>query len=211
MLQTSNSPFISIKLLIDQERNRVGLAEAGTDFIDILRSIFTFPLGNIARLFRNNESLQPGCLNNLYNSVENLSLNSFRTDACKSMLLYPRSIHEDKFKSLKLNLGFTVPTQYFVCEKRVCRRKPVGWLSYYRTARCSCWKLMNKEAILRVKKNVVKDETAGESTFFITDDLRKMQGLPGDLIQSLPNFGIKNVSLIEEKVLEIGSARCVIF
>ncbi|XP_040953058.1 uncharacterized protein [Gossypium hirsutum] len=65
---------------------------------------------------------------------------------------------------------------------------------------------MNKEAILRVKKNVVKDETAGESTFFITDDLRIMQGLPGDLIQSLLNFGIKNVSLIEEKVLEIGSA-----
>ncbi|MBA0850277.1 hypothetical protein Goshw_027786 [Gossypium schwendimanii] len=52
----------SIKLLIDQERNKVLLAEAGNDFIDTLRSLLKLPLGNIGLLFRKNKSLLTGCL-----------------------------------------------------------------------------------------------------------------------------------------------------
>ncbi|KAK5841455.1 uncharacterized protein LOC108466869 [Gossypium arboreum] len=184
----------SIKLLIDQERNKVLLAEAGNDFIDILRSLLKLPLGNIGLLFRKNKSLLTGCLDNLNNSVENLSLNSFRTHACKRMLLYPRSIHKDK------------PVQYFTCKKRGC-----GLLSYYETSRCSCGKLMNSEIYLEeMERDGVKDENEGgfskvESRFFITDDLRVMKGLPGDLIQFLNKLGIKDVNMNAVKELEIGS------
>ncbi|MBA0785077.1 hypothetical protein Gotri_025057 [Gossypium trilobum] len=95
---------VSIKLLIDQESSKVIVAEAGSDIVDILRSLLKFPLGHIARLIGKHQCLQrAGCLNNLYNSVVNLSLTSFRTDACKSMLLNPRSIYEDEYsKKLKL-------------------------------------------------------------------------------------------------------------
>ncbi|TYI99070.1 hypothetical protein E1A91_D01G261800v1 [Gossypium mustelinum] len=120
----------SIKLLIDQERNKL---------------LLKLPLGNIGLLFRKNKSLLTGCLDNLNNSVENLSLNSFRTHACKRMLLYPRSIHKDK------------PVQYFTCKKKGC-----GLLSYYETSRCSCGKLMNSEIYLEeMERDGVKDENEG--------------------------------------------------
>ncbi|GMJ02497.1 hypothetical protein like AT5G01120 [Hibiscus trionum] len=180
----SESCTISIKLLIDQETNKVILAEAGNDFVDTLRTLLTFPLGNIARLVGKYPISQPGCLNNLYNSVENLGLNSFRSHACKSMLLYPRSIHEDKSKNLKLLIDFTEPTK------------------------CSCGELMSREIKLW-ERDAATDETEGvlckvESMFFITDDLRVMQGFPGHLINFLSDLGVENVNHIAVKVLEIG-------
>ncbi|XP_016752489.1 uncharacterized protein [Gossypium hirsutum] len=91
----SESTRISIKLLIDQERNKVILSEAGNDFVDTLRTILMFPLGSIPRLFCKLQIPEPGCLINLYNRVENLNTNICRTHAYKYMLLYPRTIHEN--------------------------------------------------------------------------------------------------------------------
>nr|KJB17000.1 hypothetical protein B456_002G259900 [Gossypium raimondii] len=112
----SESTRISIKLLIDQERNKVILAEAGNDFVDTLRSILMFPLGSIARLFGKHQIPEPGCLINLYNSVENLNSNICCTHAYKHMLLYPRTIHENRLKKMKLNMDVTEPTKIFMCE-----------------------------------------------------------------------------------------------
>ncbi|MBA0824239.1 hypothetical protein Goarm_020919 [Gossypium armourianum] len=202
---------VSIKLLIDQESNKVIIAEAGSDIVDILRSLLKFPLGNIVRLIGKHQCLQrAGCLNNLYNSVENLSLTSFRTDACKSMLLNPRSIYEDEYsKKLKLYMDFSEPTGYFLCRTYLCSTKTGRWFSHYETSRCSCGKLMNnptdKDELLHIKSNAYKDESEGESMFFITDDLRVMHGLPGDLMNILLNLGINNVCQIEEKVVDISS------
>ncbi|MBA0793615.1 hypothetical protein Gohar_018008 [Gossypium harknessii] len=49
---------VSIKLLIDQESSKVIVAEAGSDIVDILRSLLKFPLGNIARLLGKHQCLQ---------------------------------------------------------------------------------------------------------------------------------------------------------
>nr|KJB17002.1 hypothetical protein B456_002G260100 [Gossypium raimondii] len=150
----SESTRISIKLLIDQERNKVILVEAGNDFVDTLGSILI---------------------------VENLNTNIFRTHACKFMLLYPRTIHENKLKKMKLNMDVTEPTKTFMCEN-----------------------LMNRDVPGR-EMDVVKDETKGESMFFTTDGLVVMKGLPGNLIQFLHKLGIKNFHQIKEEVLEIDS------
>ncbi|MBA0734819.1 hypothetical protein Gogos_018710, partial [Gossypium gossypioides] len=138
------STTVSIKLLIDQESNKVIVTEAGSDIVDILRSLLKFPLGNIARLIGKHQCLQrAGCLNNLYNSVENLSLTSFRTDACKSMLVNPRSIYEDEYsKKLKLYMDVSEPTVYFLCTTIYCRKNG-RWFSHYKTSRCSCGGLMD--------------------------------------------------------------------
>ncbi|XP_012469023.1 uncharacterized protein LOC105787126 [Gossypium raimondii] len=162
-MASEDSTTVSIKLLIDQESNKVIIAEAGSDIVDILRSLLKFPLANIAQLIGKHQCFQrAGCLNNLYNSVENLSPTSFRTGACKSMLLNPRSIYEDKYsKKLKLNMDVS---------------------------------------------NAVTDESEGEPMlFFITDDLRVMQALPGNLINFLLNLSIYDVCQIEEKVVDISS------
>ncbi|PPR98269.1 hypothetical protein GOBAR_AA22387 [Gossypium barbadense] len=100
----SESTRISIKLLIDQERNKVILSEAGNDFVDTLRTILMFPLGSIPRLFCKLQIPEPGCLINLYNRVENLNTNICRTHAYKYMLLYPRTVHENRLKKMKLNM-----------------------------------------------------------------------------------------------------------
>ncbi|KAK8973807.1 hypothetical protein V6N11_032937 [Hibiscus sabdariffa] len=174
----SQTPMISIKLLIDPGTNRVVLAEAGKDFVDTLRGLLMFPLGNIVRL----------------------------VDKHQAMLLHPRSIREDKLKTLNLSVDdVTEPTKYFVCEKRVCRQKAVGWLSYYKTSRCTCGKLMNTEAVNRVVRSAVKEETRGESMFFVTDEFRVMHGVPTDLIHTLLKLSIKNVNRIVDKVVKIGT------
>ncbi|MBA0785078.1 hypothetical protein Gotri_025057 [Gossypium trilobum] len=201
---------VSIKLLIDQESSKVIVAEAGSDIVDILRSLLKFPLGHIARLIGKHQCLQrAGCLNNLYNSVVNLSLTSFRTDACKSMLLNPRSIYEDEYsKKLKLYMDVK-PTGYFLC-RTYFSIKTGRLFSHYETSRCSCGELMDnptgmclKDMYLKVGTVAYKDESGGESMFFITDDLRVMHGLPGDLMNILLNLGINNVCQIEEKVVDI--------
>ncbi|KAK8514960.1 hypothetical protein V6N13_121905 [Hibiscus sabdariffa] len=69
---------------------------------------------------------------------------------------------------------------------------------------------MNVRATILQKCDAIKDETHGvlymeEAMFFVTDDLRVMQGFPGDLFQFLLNLGFKNASRIDEKVVEIGS------
>ncbi|MBA0849216.1 hypothetical protein Goshw_013098, partial [Gossypium schwendimanii] len=170
-----------------------------------------FPLGNIARLIGKHQCLQrAGCLNNLYNSVENLSLTSFRTDACKSMLLNPRSIYEDKYsKKLKLYMDVSEPTAYFLCRTNYCKKNG-RWFSRYKTSRCSCGYLMdNPTGIPSIDFDLgtiaYKDESEGESMFFMTDDLRVMHALPGDLMNVLLNLGINNVCQIEEKVVDISS------
>ncbi|KAK8540834.1 hypothetical protein V6N13_038577 [Hibiscus sabdariffa] len=153
----SETPAISIKLLIDQDSNAVLLAEAGNDFVDTLHSLLKLPLGSIARLVDQHQSLQPGSLNNLYNSVENLPLKYFRTEACKRMLLYPSNVHAVEFKKLKLNMDLTGPRGHFICGNRYCNEKEGGWFSYYNTPICTCGKLMNVPATKLRESKAVND------------------------------------------------------
>ncbi|KAH1123386.1 hypothetical protein J1N35_006546 [Gossypium stocksii] len=114
------------------------------------------------------------------------------------MLLYPRTIHENKLKKMMLNKDVTKPTKIFMCQNVKCSEKLVG-LSNYKTAECSCRKLLNRD-VSGWEIDAVKDETKGESMFFITDNLVVMK-----LIQFLLKLGIKNIHQIKEEVLEIDS------
>ncbi|XP_016752490.1 uncharacterized protein [Gossypium hirsutum] len=79
------------------------------------------------------------------------------------------------------------PTKTYMCENVKCSERLVGLLSNYKTTKCSCGKLMSRDGSGR-EMDVVKDETKGESMFFITDGLVVMKGLPGNLIQFLHNW-----------------------
>ena len=58
----------TLKLFVDKEKNnKVVVAEASSEFVDILLSFLTLPLGTIIRLV----SPDIGCINNLYQSVQN--------------------------------------------------------------------------------------------------------------------------------------------
>nr|CAB3488120.1 unnamed protein product [Digitaria exilis] len=62
---------IDVKLFVDREKKKVLFAESDKEFVDVLFSFLTMPLGTIVRLL--DKQSQMGCLDELYKSVEDLS------------------------------------------------------------------------------------------------------------------------------------------
>jgi len=103
---------ISLKVLVNKENNKVVFAEAGKDFVDVLLSFITLPLGTIARLVAKESNVQPvkiGSLSTLYESVSHLEEKFLWIQTCKEMLLQPRNSMEDYCKNLKLNIDDSEP------------------------------------------------------------------------------------------------------
>ncbi|KAM1756905.1 hypothetical protein TB2_038531 [Malus domestica] len=128
---------ISLKVLMNNLTNKVIFAEGDSDFIDVLLSFLTIPLGKIVRLSNRSQPLRIGCMDNLYGSVENLDLQHFRTAECRDMLLHPRSRAEDFLMNLKLKCDQFEPSRYFKCSNESCR-SPIQSYSYYETVCCWC-------------------------------------------------------------------------
>ncbi|GMN21258.1 hypothetical protein TIFTF001_043268 [Ficus carica] len=98
---------ISTRVLIDKKKNRVIYAEADEDFLNILFSLLTIPIGTLIRLTSTNNSptFRIGSTNNLYKSVEDIDARCFQTEDHEAMLLIsPRNGAEFQCKSLKLNV-----------------------------------------------------------------------------------------------------------
>ncbi|CAL5420231.1 unnamed protein product [Camellia sinensis] len=212
-MASNQTAEVSLRILIDEENNRVVCAEAGNDFVDILFSFLTLPIGTIVRLICNQQA-DLGCINNLYGSIENLSTTSLWTDACKDMLLHPRSPLEPFCRGLKVNVNDTKPPKYFVCSEVCIQRHRSGFLSNYVNARCSrCLELMSTEI------SVVGSEFSADSmekytdgifvkrstAYIVSDNLQVMVSRPGALVELLGNVGIKDVNSLNERVLKVGS------
>ncbi|KAI9080099.1 hypothetical protein K1719_037915 [Acacia pycnantha] len=147
-MASMQDPSFPLRLLVHKERNKVVVAEAGSDFVDALFSFFTLPLGTIIRLL----SLEIGCINNLYQSVENSDTQVFWNEICKKMLLCPRNPCEKLCKELRFNMDDTEPTKYLICDS--CSEiSGKNLLSTFAGANCSCGKLMAKEIKFRVLNN----------------------------------------------------------
>ncbi|PON77709.1 hypothetical protein PanWU01x14_024650 [Parasponia andersonii] len=71
--------------------NQVLFAESDKDFVDVLLSFLTLPMGKIIRLADKKSGI--GSMDELYKSVEALHRKCFWTKACKNMLLEPRSAY----------------------------------------------------------------------------------------------------------------------
>lgn len=112
---------ISLKALVDKGNNKVLFAESDDGFIDILFSFLTMPMGTIIRRTRNLlQEVDIGCMNNLYESVENFDVQHLRAEPCKTMLLCPRSEAESHYRSLKLKIDDVEPPRYFLCSSSEC-------------------------------------------------------------------------------------------
>lgn len=109
---------VSLNLVVNKDTNKVLFAEAKKDFVDILCSFLTLPLGTIIRLVENESNMGPvtiGSLNSFYHSVEALDGGfRWRQGYNKQMLLRPRNTAEDFCKTLKVNIDDTPPRERFV-------------------------------------------------------------------------------------------------
>ncbi|KAL2347184.1 hypothetical protein Fmac_001184 [Flemingia macrophylla] len=88
--------------------NKVFFAETGKDFVDILFSFLTLPLGTIARLVQKESNIGPlkfGCVNSLYHSVEGLQLGQKQEKSCYCN----QGTHRKTITTL-LNLTLMTPT-----------------------------------------------------------------------------------------------------
>ncbi|CAJ1949178.1 unnamed protein product [Sphenostylis stenocarpa] len=211
-MASKQEPKLPLTLLVDKERNCVVAAEASGDFIDILFSFLTLPLGTIIRLVSKkqgcNEAEEIGCLSNLYQSLESSGDKVFWNYICKKMLLCPRNPCEALCQKLKLKLDDTMPMRYFMCSNR-CRRGGDWFLSTFAEASCYCGKQMDKEMKLHGDSNEGSHGDGvfvkGRTMYLIFDDLKVLQSSPGNTVQQLVQLGYKNFHKLTKKYLNVST------
>ena len=204
---------ISFKAMVNKENNRVIFAESDEDFIDVLFSFLTMPVGTISKLFRNKSpTARIGCMDNLYKSIMNLDRQQFRTEACKTMLLHPRNAAGVECKRLKLNIDDSEPLKYLACNRSNCRFSGNKLLSHYRNAVCGCGEHMDYEMGLSTKesKRSVLDARdrgiflKGLTRFIITDALEVMPASVESSHSLLYALQVTDGKIIEEHSFHIG-------
>ncbi|CAN7053828.1 unnamed protein product [Brassica rapa subsp. trilocularis] len=207
----ANGVKFSLKLLIDEKRNKVVLAEAEQDFVDVLLSLLTLPMGRIAGLLKDHKTVL-GCYKNLNKSVSEMDIRHFENDAFKSLLLSPKSSKDIHRKRLKLNMSYTSPTEFFVCPS-FFKSASCGSRAYsnFRTI-CSCGALMDLQVLVPEEEQVEKvigDVADGvfvncRSSFIITDDLKVIPNSIGDLINVLKDLGYTGYNDLQETLIDVG-------
>ncbi|KAJ0021627.1 hypothetical protein Pint_32637 [Pistacia integerrima] len=205
---------ISLKALVDKENNRVIFVESDEDFTDVLFSFLTMPMGTIIRLISNHNqppTVGMGCMNNLYESIKNLDMQRFRTEACKTMLLCPRNGAEPQNKRLKLQIDDGELPRYFLCYTS-CTLSGHKLLSLYPNAVCECGRPMDRTMELSEKtvKKLVFDArdrgvfVKGLTQFIITDELQVKPASTEASLSVVSKIGLMDCSAIEEYNIDIG-------
>ncbi|KAJ0240351.1 hypothetical protein HA466_0224910 [Hirschfeldia incana] len=210
MANPAAKPKFSLRLLIDEEKNKVVLAEVGKDFVDVLCNILTLPMGTIVRLLEKHQTPQSpivGCFHKLYKSVSDMSVDHFETQACKNLLLHPRSVRESYRRKLKLNIDDTVTeaTGFFICQYFMSNEACCKLYSNTNTSRCRCGNSMSYK--IQVQEGEQADEVfpSCRTSFIITDDLKVSLNSMGLVLNILNDLGYAGFDRLQEMVIDVGS------
>lgn len=215
MPDTLENPVIKLKLLIDEEKDKVVFVEAGKDFLDILFSFSTLPMGTIVRLmemYKKSQSIAIGCFNNIYASVVSMGMKHFRTEACKQMLLYPGSLNQEKCRNIKLRLDDSEPTKCFMCPMFMRSGQCSKGYSNFNTSRCSCGNLMDEMIQFQGEGGGASVGNGVEggvfvrgdhTSFVITDDLKVEVTSVGLTLTVLKDLGYANCDKLVERIHDV--------
>lgn len=80
---------IFVKLFVSKSKKMVCYAEAKIDFVNLLFSFLTIPLGHVVKHANNDGSFR-GCINRFYKSVQDLDEQCFNSSDHKEILVCPR-------------------------------------------------------------------------------------------------------------------------
>ena len=212
-MASKSSDRVSLKVLVDKEKNKVIFAECDHDFVDILFSFLTTPIGTIIKLTRTN-SLTVGIssMNRLYRSVENMDIQHFRTEACRAMLLTPRNGAESHCMNLKLRIEEANAMKFFCCSGD-CLTSKFKLISYYSHICCECGKPMKCE--LRFSANAASEMSSSAvqdggvflkamNRYMISDDLQVMPLCAAASVAILAKSGVSDWSTIKEETFNLG-------
>ncbi|XXG89341.1 hypothetical protein AAC387_Pa12g1361 [Persea americana] len=200
---------IDLKLAVDKERNRVLFAECGNDFVDVLLSFLTMPIGTIIRLSGKESKI--GSMSTLYESVEDLDVNLLQTAECKRMLLCPKSACEAQCKNLRVNIDDTESTKYYLCPSSYCRTGSPCLVSTASSAQCHCGLYMKKQMEFSKKPNVVANSrdgvfVKGSMRFVMTDDLQVFPVSTTATFALVKELGISDATVLEERNVNVGAS-----
>lgn len=187
---------ISLKLLVDTRNNQVVFAESNKDFVDVLFSFMTIPIGTIIKLIGEQSF---GCMGNLYASVKNLDEEFLRSHKLRDLMLQPRSAAEIYCKCLKVNLNES-DGKYYGCNG-TCNR-----VSYYQTDKCNCGKATLFE--LKLPSRISLPQGGGvfmksTSRFMISSDFQVMPISTMNGITLLSKLGAWDGSSLEERTVTV--------
>ncbi|PON70862.1 hypothetical protein PanWU01x14_078880 [Parasponia andersonii] len=142
-----------LKAMVDKKNNKVIFVESNSDFVDVLLSFLTIPLGTIISLARK-QSVPIGMnpLNNLYKSVEAMDVKNFNfpDESRNRLLLSPQNGVYFYYQNLKIQLQSWI----FCCASTDCTIKTYKLLSTYRDVLCRC----DESTIEEICVNVGSDE-----------------------------------------------------
>lgn len=192
-----------LNLTIDKSRNRVLFAESNKDFVDVLLSFLTVPLGTVLSICNKNSSLL--CLDNLYKSVEGLGDEYFKTIPCREMLLRPNYAAEIECLDLLVNVEGNTDRAliYYTCSHNCSHEL----LSSYLNALCACGsKMVCKVKVVRGGRNNAQYKGVflkGATRFVITDNLTVTPSSTQAALNLLGCTGT-NMSTVEEKQVNVG-------
>uniref|UniRef100_A0A804MB32 DUF674 family protein n=1 Tax=Zea mays TaxID=4577 RepID=A0A804MB32_MAIZE len=176
-------PTIGVKLFVDKEKKKVLFAESDKEFVDVLFSFLTMPLGTIVRLL--DKQSQMGCLDQLYKSVEDLNLEYFQTSACKAMLLKPLNAASGHCCRLKINVDGSFPRVVYVCKDTSCSALSDNAFSSFPGTVCKC----------------------GCLKFIVTDDLQVAPASTSLMMSFFEKFGVLDPAVLEQQVLQFSSEK----
>nr|GMD43392.1 uncharacterized protein LOC109182299 [Ipomoea batatas] len=198
---------LSLKLLIDEKSNRVVAAEAHKEFVEILFSFLTLPMGTIIRVTSSGDTKNPvttiGCMNNLYRAVEKLSIENWETENCKTMVLHPQNPLGNYCQKLEVNIDDSWPVTNYWCYW--CRSTIISW---YPNVTCTCGRKTTLEIPAGVN-NVGAFLQKGRTMFIISDDLQISPACPSVLAQLLYNLGLSDMDGIREMLVEVSKKQVI--
>ncbi|KAI5019843.1 hypothetical protein ZWY2020_044731 [Hordeum vulgare] len=208
-MSSHGGPTVAVKLFIDKAKKRVLFAESEKDFVDILFSFLTLPLGTIVRLF--NKQSQIGCLDELYRSVETLGEDHFQTRDCRAMLLRPANAAAVHCGRLKVKVDDADQTAIYVSNNCYCN---LGYFSPIRGVRCKCGNGMNSYMRLPESSVAATGDSAvdgifskGGSKFIVTDDLQVAPSSTTLMFSLIDKLGLHEPLNIQEEVLQLNSMK----
>ncbi|KAM7478805.1 hypothetical protein LguiA_027018 [Lonicera macranthoides] len=143
---------LSLRIVVEKEKNKLLFVESNKDFIDILFSFMVLPFATISRLTRKCSLRgEIGCPKNLYESIENLDVEFVESEKYKSIMLYPRSAADIYCRNLKQNLTESTGDTYYACPSSDC-----NFEGYYQTCSCRCWNVLTSKLDIAVANFLTK-------------------------------------------------------
>lgn len=169
---------VELKLFFDKSLDTMLYAEAGEDFVDLVFSFMTFPLGCVVKLLDGNSDV--GCIDNLTNSIEILEKEKYMK----------HGVEERQVIHLKHNIDFHLQDLALPLAEQL--QIPLYVRSY---------NVISSSKELDIMRN--KKFMRGPANFLIMNNL---EILPASLIAGLSMLMERRVSLndVQERVLKIG-------